>query len=282
MSGTSQEGSGEDGQQTGDGSNVENVSGGGSNITLGGAQPGGDFSESALIQAMNNAGITNKNERAIFLAQMAHESGNFRYDEEIHDGSDYEGRKDLGNTQPGDGKRYKGRGYIQITGRANYRHYGKMIGQDLENNPELAKDPNIAAQVALAYWKERGCSAPAQAGDNKKVTRIINGGYNGLKDREAKYAKYKKQNLQTGGLVNMKRAVNKLDERMQTAQTKVNQKEARDVAAGPIVVTAPSSGGATASVTSAPEPDQKAPVLPEDCAATLAADYTYNLSLGGY
>ena len=101
----------------------------------------------------------------------------------------------MGNNQPGDGKRYKGRGYIQIAGRCNWcRHYGKIVGQDLENNPELAKDPNIAAQVALAYWKDRGISGPAQAGDNKKVTYLINGGYNGLKDRQAKYAKYKKQN----------------------------------------------------------------------------------------
>ena len=152
--------------------------------------PGGAFGESSLIAAMNKAGMKNKKERAQFLAQMNHESGNFNYDEEIHDGSNYEGRSDLGNTQKGDGKRYKGRGYIQLTGRANYKHYGDMIGQDLVNNPDLAKDPNVAADVALAYWKDRGISGPAQAGNTKRVTKLINGGYNGLADRQAKYAKY--------------------------------------------------------------------------------------------
>ena len=79
----------------------------------------------------------------------------------------------------------------------------------------------------------------------------------------------------------MKGATNKLDERMQTAQTKVNEKEAREAAAGPIVITKP-SGGAGGKQVMGPGTIQKAPVLPESCSATLAADYTYNLSLGGY
>ena len=93
--------------------------------------------------AMKN-GITDPTELAMFMAQMSHESGSFRYAEEIHDGSDYEGSSILGNNQPGDGPRFKGRGYIQLTGRWNYGHYGKMIGVDLVNNPQLA-DPDIAA-----------------------------------------------------------------------------------------------------------------------------------------
>lgn len=269
-----------------EGAGSETVSGGtqggGSNLSLGGATPGGEFGESALIAAMDSAGMTNKLERASFLAQMAHESDNFRASEEYASGEAYEGRTDLGNTQPGDGVRYKGRGYIQITGRYNYKKFGDIVGHDLVNNPELASDPNIAAQVALAYWKDRGISGPAQKGDNKQVTYLINGGYNGLKDRQEKFAKYKQQGLQTGGLVNMKRAVNKLDERMQAAQTKVNEKEAKEAGAGPIVITKSSGGGGGGKQTVGPGTIQKPPTLPEGCSATLAADYTYNLSLGGY
>ena len=151
---------------------------------------GGGFDESSLKVAMDKAGYTDPTERAMFLAQMAHESGNFRYDEEIHDGSNYEGRSDLGNTRAGDGKRYKGRGYIQLTGRANYTHYGKKLGVDLVNNPELAKRPDIAADVAVAYWNERVDRAAAASGDIRTVTRNINGGYNGLADRKSKFKKY--------------------------------------------------------------------------------------------
>ena len=159
--------------------------------------PGGSFSEGALISALDAVGYTNKNERAMFLAQMAHESGNFRYDEEIWGPTPaqkgYEGRSDLGNNQPGDGYKYRGRGYIQLTGRANYRQYGKLLGVDLENNPDLAKDPNIAARVAIEYWKRRVNRTAAQKGDVKTVTYNINGGYNGLADRIQKYEKYLKK-----------------------------------------------------------------------------------------
>jgi predicted chitinase len=148
------------------------------------------YGEESLIAALDAAGMTNKNERAMFISQMAHESGNFKYTEEIHDGSNYEGRQDLGNTQPGDGKRFKGRGYIQLTGRANYRQYGKLVGVDLENNPELAADPAIAAKVALAYWNKRVDREAAQAGDVRTVTKNINGGYNGLADRQDKWKQY--------------------------------------------------------------------------------------------
>ncbi len=155
--------------------------------------PGGQYGESSLLAAMSRAGIVDPTERAMFLAQMAHESGNFRYDEEIASGQAYEGRADLGNTQPGDGVRYKGRGYIQLTGRANYRDYGNRLGVDLENNPDLAKDPNIAADIAIAYWQQRVDRNAARAGDVRTVTRNINGGLNGLADRQNKFDKYMKE-----------------------------------------------------------------------------------------
>ncbi len=88
----------------------------------------------------------------MFIAQIAHESGELTYVQEIASGKAYEGRKDLGNTQPGDGIRYKGRGLIQLTGRANYEKYGQLMGLDLINNPELLEEPEFAALSAAYFW----------------------------------------------------------------------------------------------------------------------------------
>lgn len=121
--------------------------------------------------------------RQQFLGQMLHESSGFSRLVEMASGEAYEGRKDLGNVKPGDGKRYKGRGIIQLTGRYNYRKFGEMIGEDLENNPELAADPKIAVRVALEFWFKSGAHNAAMFGDYRKVTRLINGGFNGLEDR---------------------------------------------------------------------------------------------------
>ncbi|HEX6858922.1 MAG TPA: glycoside hydrolase family 19 protein [Caulobacteraceae bacterium] len=95
----------------------------------------------------------------------------------------YGGR--LGNTDPGDGARYIGRGYLQITGRANYREMGARIGVDLEAEPERAAEPDIAVEIACAYWTARDINTPADAGDFREVTRRINGGLNGYEDRLA-------------------------------------------------------------------------------------------------
>lgn len=123
---------------------------------------------------------------AHFVAQMAHETANFRTLVEYASGEAYEGRKSLGNTQPGDGPRYKGRGVIQLTGRANYRLYGQKIGVDLENNPEKAADPAIATKVACVYWTERKINEAADSDDVYTVTKRINGGFNGIEDRMMK------------------------------------------------------------------------------------------------
>lgn len=124
-----------------------------------------------------------------FLAQLAHESGNFRYMEEIASGTAYEGRKDLGNTQVGDGKRYKGRGPIQLTGRANYRKYGQQLGIDFENNPEIVALPSVGLLVACKFWSDNGLNALADKDDVMAITCRINGGTNGLADRKAHLAK---------------------------------------------------------------------------------------------
>jgi len=128
---------------------------------------------------------------AHFMAQLIHESGSFRYMEELASGAAYEGRADLGNTQPGDGVRYKGRGPIQITGRANYRTFGDKIGIAIEQNPPLAASPSIGLHLALEYWKQKGLNALSDQDDILGITRRINGGTNGLDDRKAQLAKLK-------------------------------------------------------------------------------------------
>lgn len=128
---------------------------------------------------------------AHFIAQLAHESGNFRYMEEIASGAAYEGRKDLGNTQAGDGKRYKGRGPIQLTGRANYRRYGQQLGIDFENNPEIVAIPSVGLLVACKFWADNNLNALADQDDVTTITRRINGGLNGFEDRKNKLSMIK-------------------------------------------------------------------------------------------
>lgn len=91
----------------------------------------------------------------------------------------YDGRKDLGNVNAGDGYTFRGRGYIQLTGRHNYRVYGEALGIDLEHNPDLALDPAVAAQVAALYFKWRHIPAAAQVGNWKLVREKVNGGLKG-------------------------------------------------------------------------------------------------------
>ena len=126
-----------------------------------------------------------------FLAQLAHESGNFRYVEEIASGAAYEGRKDLGNVNKGDGVRYKGRGPIQLTGRANYRRYGQQLGIDFENNPEIVAIPSVGLLVACKFWADNNLNALADQDDVTTITRRINGGLNGFDDRKNKLSMIK-------------------------------------------------------------------------------------------
>jgi putative chitinase len=120
---------------------------------------------------------------AHFLGQTCVEAAGFRTTEEFADGTAYEGRKDLGNTEPGDGPRYKGRGLIQLTGRSNYRAMGKALKLDLENNPAQAAEPALSLVIACEYWKSRRINDAADQDDVMRVTRLINGGLNGLEER---------------------------------------------------------------------------------------------------
>ena len=147
----------------------------------------------AIWAEMAKNGITSKNEVAAFLSQIATETGNLKWLEEIASGAAYEGRRDLGNTQPGDGRRFKGRGLIQLTGRANYERFAKYAGRpDIMQNPQLvSQDPTLAVQSAIFYWNTRkGLREAAQRGDIDKVSRLVNGGTNGLKERRENFASY--------------------------------------------------------------------------------------------
>lgn len=174
-----------------------------------------------LIAAATAAGITSAKELAMFLAQMDHESGGFRRLEESFRYSSaarlmavsasarkageaavtaalsvgpfavaaimYGGR--MGNDTKGDGYRYRGRGFVQLTGKDNYQAAGRAIGVDLIANPEAAAQPETAAKLAVWYWQSR-VGATGKTGDTVAITKLINGGTNGLEDRKALYSKY--------------------------------------------------------------------------------------------
>ena len=127
-----------------------------------------------------------------FLAQIGHESGQLRYVQEIASGKAYEGRKDLGNLFSGDGVRYKGRGLIQITGRANYQSLSNDLGVDFINEPEKLQSPRYAVLSAFWFWDKKNLNKWADIPDFEKITRIINGGLNGYKDRLYLYELAKK------------------------------------------------------------------------------------------
>lgn len=159
------------------------------NLSLGKAGFYTPFLNAAMLEQV----IVSKKRRCAFLAQLAHESAELRYMEEIASGAAYEGRADLGNVHPGDGKRYKGRGPIQLTGRANYRVFGRELGLDLESQPQIASKPEHAFRIAALFWKRKGLNEladqlsmrgdQAERGILIKITKRINGGVNGLTER---------------------------------------------------------------------------------------------------
>ena len=138
-------------------------------------------------------GITTNLRLAHFLSQCAHESGNFKWVVELASGKAYEGRKDLGNTEVGDGVRFKGRGYIQCTGRVNYSIFSKFIGEDCVTNPDLVsiKYPMVSAAWFFDknnLWKI--CDKGADDDIVKQVSKRVNGGYNGLESRLENFHKF--------------------------------------------------------------------------------------------
>jgi len=152
-----------------------------------------------LQRALAEFAVNAPRREAAFLAQVAHESGEFRWMEEIWGPTaqqkKYEPPSDtatrLGNTQPGDGKRFKGRGPIQITGRFNYTKYGSGLGLDLVNNPDRAATPEVGFRTAGLFWRSNGLNELADREMFEAITKKINGGLNGYPDRLKYYTRAK-------------------------------------------------------------------------------------------
>jgi len=139
-----------------------------------------------MLERMQTAQINTPLRWAHFLAQTGHESGDLQYLEELASGQVYEGRANLGNAQPGDGARFKGRGLIQLTGRGNYVAYGHSISLNLTvdgNWNKVATDPALAVDVACWFWTTHGLNMLADQDDLQTITRRVNGGLIGLEDR---------------------------------------------------------------------------------------------------
>ena len=141
-----------------------------------------------LNQAMQEFEINTLQRQRMFLAQIGHESGELRYVKELASGAAYEGRSDLGNTEPGDGVRYRGRGLIQITGRHNYTQAAAALQLPLIEHPELLETPELAARVSGWFWYRKNLNSLADFGKFDTITRRINGGLNGKEDRDRLYA----------------------------------------------------------------------------------------------
>ncbi len=144
-----------------------------------------------LTLAMTEFDIRDGERPAMFLAQVAHESGSFEYTTELWGPTPaqagYEGRRDLGNAQPGDGSRFRGHGLIQITGRANHEAAARFFGVDVGAVIPILQSPAGASRSAAQWWHANGCNYAADQFDFVKVTKIINGGLNGFADRLARY-----------------------------------------------------------------------------------------------
>lgn len=148
-----------------------------------------------LEDAMHEFSIDTPTRQAAFLAQVAHESGSLHFLVELWGPTAaqarYETRYDIGNIQPGDGFKYRGRGLIQVTGRANYKKAGDALGASLIDSPELLGEPALACRSAAWFWKSHGCNELADLGNFEAITKRINGGLNGYAERLGFWTKAK-------------------------------------------------------------------------------------------
>jgi predicted chitinase len=142
-----------------------------------------------LGAAFERYNINTPRRAAMAVAQMAHESAGFRTRQEYASGAAYEGRRDLGNTSPGDGVKFKGRGRIMITGKANYKTVTREFGRDFLKSPHLLATSPLSELASCWWWEANGCNGFADRNDFLGLTQRINGGFNGLEDRRQYYAR---------------------------------------------------------------------------------------------
>jgi putative chitinase len=145
-----------------------------------------------LGEAFHRFGIDTERRAAMAVAQWAHESDRFKTSQEYASGSAYEGRRDLGNSHRGDGVRFKGRGRIMVTGRTNYAAMGKALGLDLVGHPEMLAQSPQSELASGQWWHDHGCNGFCDRDDFVGLTKRINGGVNGLADRQQLYAAARK------------------------------------------------------------------------------------------
>lgn len=273
----------------------------------------------AIINVMLEAGITDPKEQAAFMAQLDHESGGFKHVRENLNYSAqgllkvfskyykssalaqqearnpeaianrvYGGR--MGNEQPGEGFKYRGRGFIQLTGKSNYVQASKALGIDLVNNPDMAEDPATAAKIAVWFWKKSGAGDAARAGDLRASRRAVNGGYNGMSDVQGKFNTYLSQALagkfqpsgEKPGTSETGTAVASSESPTAAAPTDTTGGSTTPVATGlttvaspstPAAVTAPVAAPVAVSepVVEAPQPSAKSPELRAKIADTQSS-----------
>lgn len=255
---------------------------------------GSNARKDELIKAMDAGGITDPQSKAALMANVDHESGGFTKSEENLNYSAkrlqevfpnyykdaesaradagnpeaiankvYGGR--MGNTEAGDGFKYRGRGALQLTGKAQYEEMGKKLGIDLVNNPDLAADPKYSAQIAVQHWKSSGADKAAQAGDFKLARKKTNGGYNGLDDVNSKMEGYLAQ-AKAGDLTPTRRA----DEGKVAAPSGVNKAVSETMAS----VGVRPAAATPAAVASAPSVTPIGVMAPTASPAKVAATAT--------
>ena len=143
-----------------------------------------------LTTEMNGGAIETCCRQAAFLAQVAYESSDLNWFQEMGSGKGYEGRKDLGNNNQGDGVKYKGRGPLQIVGRSTYRSASRVLGTNIEQTPKLVEDPNLGFKVAVWYWNSLSLSTMSDCsqGNFEKITKKLSPNMTGKEGRASKFA----------------------------------------------------------------------------------------------
>jgi predicted chitinase len=165
---------------------------------MGGQVPFGRYQQllPGVLRCFREGDINTVKRRAMWIAQVGHESGGLRYQEEIADGSAYEGRADLGNVNRGDGKKFKGRDFVQVTGRSNYESLSRWAfnrklvpsATYFVDNPSSLATDEYAFLGTTWYWTtQRPLNDASDKGDLELATRYINGGLNGIEDRRRRY-----------------------------------------------------------------------------------------------